>query len=121
MENSNIIDGQEAVFSDMTEKEHRVRRVGTFTFGISLIGMGLFFLINIFLPSVGYTLLFKLWPFIFISLGFEVLLASVRGADSKLIYDKTAMILVFIVTMFGLCTAFLSQMIQYGMNHMTIY
>ncbi len=111
---------QKFVVEKYTPEKTQNRRVGTFTLGLSMICVGLFFLINIFLPTVGYTLLLKLWPFVFIFLGAEILIACFQQEEHKLIYDKTAIILVFVLTVFGMCMAFLAQMVQYGLAHISV-
>ena len=55
------------------EKQIRVRRVGSFTFGIVLILTGALFLVHIFFPAFNYYLIYRFWPVILILLGIEVL------------------------------------------------
>lgn len=97
--------------------EIREHRVGTITFGVTLIGFGILFLLNILIESIGYSLILKLWPILFILLGIEVLFANTKGDKIHIIYDKTAFILIALVTVFAICMASMSQMIQWGLMH----
>ena len=81
----------------------RTHRVGTITTGISLIAFGIMFLLHLFVDSISYELIFKLWPVIMIGLGIEVLLSSF--SKEKIIYDKAAVILMFFVAFFAMSMA----------------
>ena len=49
------------------------RRVGTFTFGISLILFGVLFLIKTIFKSFNYAFIFHMWPIMLIMLGGEII------------------------------------------------
>ena len=51
----------------------RTHRVGTLTAGLSFITFGVLFLLHLFINAISYDLIFKLWPFIIIGLGIELL------------------------------------------------
>ncbi|MDF2844988.1 MAG: hypothetical protein K0R00_3414 [Herbinix sp.] len=53
----------------------KTHRVGTITLGGMLITFGTLFLLRIFVTTISYHIIFKLWPIIFILLGIEVLLS----------------------------------------------
>lgn len=78
----------------------RTHRVGTITTGISLIAFGVMFLLHLFMNSISYDLIFKLWPIIMIGLGIEILLSSF--SSQKIIYDKAAVVLMFFVAFFAM-------------------
>ena len=80
----------------------KTHRVGTFTLGGMLITFGVLFLLRIFLTTLSFGIIFKLWPVIFIFLGLEILIANFRQTGVSLIYDKTAFALIIILTFFAM-------------------
>lgn len=82
----------------------KTHRVGTITLGGMLIAFGTLFLLRIFIPTISYGIIFRLWPVIFIFLGFEILIANHKhkDGDSTLIYDKTAFALIIILSFFAM-------------------
>ncbi len=64
-----------------------VRRVGTLTMGFSLIAAGVVALITIFNPDFNLSLAFKLSPVIFILLGTEILIGSIRHKGERIRFD----------------------------------
>lgn len=104
----------------MNKKTVTIRRVGSFTFGLTLVATGVMFLINIFFPALDYRVICRFWPFILIILGLEVLLGSrhhnveVLDAEgkvveqSKIIYDVPAILLMIVLTGFSMCMAVIS-------------
>ena len=80
------------------EKENRVHRVGTFTTGFSMIIFGVLFLLHSFGKVISYEMIFQLWPMMIIGLGIELLLANI--IKRRFVYDKGAIILLFIMTLF---------------------
>lgn len=86
------------------KKTIRTRRIGTFTFGIVLIGFGVLFLVHMVYPQMSYELIFRLWPMIFILLGGEVLVGSFR-ADERFVYDGAAIFLMVLLICFAMAMA----------------
>ena len=82
----------------------KTHRVGTITLGGMLITFGVLFLLRIFFVTLSYSIIFKLWPVIFIFLGFEILIANFKQKDGEaaLIYDKTAFALIIILSFFAM-------------------
>ena len=78
----------------------RTHRVGTITTGLSLIAFGVLFALHLFMNVISYDLIYKLWPVILIGLGVEVLF-SVFAKD-KIIYDKGAICLMFVIAFFAM-------------------
>ena len=76
----------------------RVHRVGTITTGLSMIIFGILFLLHGFGYMISYEMIFQLWPVILIGLGIELLLANM--IKRKFVYDKGAIILLFVMTLF---------------------
>lgn len=92
----------------------KTHRVGTITLGGMLITFGVLFLLRLFLPDLSYSVIFKLWPIIFIFLGGEILLANFRQREEKLIYDKTALALIIILSFFAMGMAITELCIDYA-------
>lgn len=75
------------------------RRVGTFTFGVTLVVFGLWMLCALLLPELDLIWVLKLSPLILVLLGVEVLLAARQGSTMK--YDWVGMLLCCLIV----CTA----------------
>lgn len=88
----------------------RTHRVGTLTAGFSFITFGVLFLLHLFINAISYDLIFKLWPFIIIGLGIELLLSNFT--NKSIIYDKAAVVLVFLITFFAMGMAGADLFIQ---------
>ena len=98
----------------MERQTIRIHRVGSVTFGVVLVVMGVMFLLHVFFPRMDYEMIFHFWPLILISLGVEVLFGSrqkafeIRKEDGKLIeqgrvvYDVAAIILTMVLTLFAM-------------------
>lgn len=91
----------------------KTRRVGTLTLGITLIVMGIAFLVQMLLPFITTSIIFRAWPLIFIFLGVEILFSNWKYADREFIYDKVGIFLTMILIFFAMFLAFFSYMIQY--------
>ncbi|URZ01881.1 hypothetical protein CLAUR_018780 [Clostridium felsineum] len=78
------------------------RRVGTLTFGILLIASGIAYLCINILGLPIYNMLLKLWPLVFILLGFETLFLNHLSIkkNTTLRYDFISFILIFITLFF---------------------
>lgn len=85
------------------EKQIRTHRVGSITAGISLIALGILFILHIFVDLLSYGFILKLWPFIMIGVGTEILVSNF--SERKFVYDKGAVILLFLVMIFAVCMA----------------
>ncbi len=92
----------------------RIHRVGTITTGLSFIAFGLMFILHLFMNAVSYDLIFKLWPMILIGLGVEVLISNFK--TDSIVYDKAAILLMFILALFAMCMAGADMMFQYMAN-----
>lgn len=98
----------------------KAHRIGTFTFGISLIGFGILFLINTVFHILGYGIILKVWPVVFILLGIEILLANMKQDGEVVIYDKAAVAMIAVLLVFAMVIGFISQVVSYGMMHMNV-
>lgn len=100
----------------------QTHRIGTMTCGILLVMFGILFLINIFIPQMNYHMIFKLWPFIFIFLGLEVLAGNYKAfraetakeGSIQFIYDKAAIFLMICLSFFAMLMASVDYFIQFG-------
>lgn len=79
----------------------KIHRIGTITFGVTLVTAGLLFLAHTFLPGLEYIMIFRLWPCIFIMLGLEILWGS-RKDETEFKYDVFAIILMLILIFFAM-------------------
>jgi UDP-N-acetylmuramyl pentapeptide phosphotransferase/UDP-N-acetylglucosamine-1-phosphate transferase len=99
----------------------KTHRVGTFTLGGLLIVFGILFLLRIFYIGITYDLIFKLWPTIFIFLGGEILIANFKEQGEKLLYDKTAFVLIFVLSFFAMGMAVVDYCLNFAYNYITVY
>jgi len=83
----------------------RTHRVGTVTLGCILIIFGILFLLRLILPALSYEFIFQLWPSMLIMLGVEVLIANMRSEKVEFIYDKGAVFLMIMLSLFALFMA----------------
>ena len=95
------------------EKENsiRVHRVGTITTGLSMIIFGVLFLLHGFGYMISYEMIFQLWPMILIGLGIELLLSNM--IRRKFVYDKGAIVLLFVMTLFVIGMAVVDMCFEY--------
>ena len=85
------------------ENQIRTHRVGSITAGLSMIVFGILFILRLFIESLDYTLIFRLWPLMIIGLGVELLISNYKS--DQVIYDKPAVVLLFITTIFAMSMA----------------
>ena len=97
------------------------RRVGSFTCGAAMVGFGLLFLLNTLFGLVDYTQIFSLWPLLLICLGVEMLVSNLKYSDTErftLVYDKGAIMLTILVTIFavgmGITDYCIQCVVRYG-------
>lgn len=86
------------------------RRVGTVTLGAILVLYGIVFLLHSFIEGMSYYLIFRLWPIIFVALGIEVLISSIRFKEQEFKYDFAAIIIICILIVFAMGMAGLDWM-----------
>lgn len=94
----------------------QVRRVGSVTFGITLICYGILFLLRIFLPALKYHFIFQCWPVVFILLGIEILVENHKGRtqEQKVIYDFAAIFMLAAMLLFAMIMAVIDYAMRYG-------
>lgn len=76
----------------------KLRRVGTFTFGLLILVVGVVMLVQILVPSFDAFAVAKFAPAALVLLGIEILIYSARP-DVKLKYDLLSVILVFVISL----------------------
>lgn len=91
-------------------------RVGTITLGVTMVSIGILYLIQIFWGGIEYAWICKLWPVIFILLGVEILLANARK-NGNFVYDKVGIVLTFVLTMFAFVLAAVQQVVEISMRY----
>lgn len=81
----------------------RTHRVGAFTSGICMVAFGIMLLLHTLFHIMTYEMIFELWPLVLIGMGIELLLSNVF--KNRIVYDKAAIVLLFVMTIFVLCLA----------------
>lgn len=79
----------------------RTHRIGSVTFGASLVLFGVLFLVRLLFPALKYTFIFHLWPIVFIMLGVEILIETHREGI-QVVYDKAAIFMMIILLIFAM-------------------
>ncbi len=97
-------------------KDIQTRRVGSVTFGITLVCYGILFLVHIFVPMVRYSVIFRCWPVIFILLGSEILVENYkcRRKEWKIVYDFPAVIMLGVMLFFAMIMAAIDYELAYA-------
>lgn len=90
----------------------KIRRIGTVTFGVTLVAAGLLFLARTFLPELKYIMIFRLWPCIFIMLGVEILLSG-RKEQVEFKYDVPAIFLMLALIFFAMGMGAAEALLEY--------
>lgn len=94
----------------------RERRVGTFTLGCMLVIFGVLFMLHALGNVISYEMIFHCWPLILISLGVEILFALY--VKKQLIhYDKGAIVLLMVLTLFCMGMAVADQAYTYAARY----
>lgn len=99
----------------------RVKKIGTVTLGAVLVLFGFLFLVHTFWQGLDYTMIMKCWPLILISLGVETLLSVRQHTEEiKWVYDKAAVVLLFLLSLFVMMMAVVQFMLEVGAIHFQI-
>jgi len=81
----------------------RTHRVGAVTTGLCMVGFGTVLLLHTMFGLMNYEAIMGLWPLILIGLGIELLLSNIW--KGKIVYDKAAIVLLFVMTLFAVMLA----------------
>ncbi len=81
----------------------RTRRVGSVTFGMTLILFGVLFLLHMVVPTLHYELIFQFWPVVFV----EILVENHRSNAEKcrFVYDFPAILMLVVMLLFAMVMA----------------
>ena len=88
-------------------------RVGTITFGVSMIAFGAMFMVHMFIPAFSYRFILSMWPCVLIMLGIEILLGS-RQKNVRFTYDAAGIVLTGVMLVFAMCMAGMEVILQHG-------
>ena len=93
----------------------RTRRVGSVTFGLTLILFGVLFLIHTVMPSLHYEMIFQFWPVVFVLLGIEILIENHKSNTDqcKFVYDFPAVLMLVVMLLFAMVMAAAEFSLQY--------
>lgn len=113
------MEAERVQMSETVSQTQRTRRVGSVTFGLTLILFGVLFLINIMLPTLHYEMIFRLWPVVFIFLGIEILVENHRTNAEKcrFVYDFPAIIMLVLLLLFAMMMA----AVDYAFTYQNLY
>ncbi len=93
------------------DKTIRVHRVGSITTGLSMIVLGIAVLLHLIFGLISYEWIFRMWPLMIIGIGIELLLSNF--SKEKVVYDKAAIVLMFLVSFFAVCMAGMDMFLKY--------
>lgn len=79
---------------------YHTHRVGSITAGVSMMVFGGMLLSHSLLDIMDYQRILSFWPVILIGLGIELLLSNF--CVKKIVYDKGAIVLMFVMTFFAI-------------------
>lgn len=93
----------------------KTRRVGSVTFGLTLIVFGVLFLVHMAAPSLNYEMIFNCWPIVFVLLGIEILVENRKSnaAGYRFVYDFPAILMLALMLFFAMMMAVVDCAIQY--------
>lgn len=113
------MEAERVQMSETVSQPQRIRRVGSVTFGLTLILFGVLFLVNIMLPTLHYEMIFRLWPVVFIFLGIEILVENHRTNAEKcrFVYDFPAIIMLVLLLLFAMMMA----AVDYAFTYQNLY
>ena len=77
----------------------RIHRVGSVTAGICVVGFGVLFMLHTVCGLLDYRVILDMWPLVLIGMGVELLLSNLF--KGKIVYDKAAIVLLFVMTLFA--------------------
>ncbi|MDE6387686.1 MAG: DUF5668 domain-containing protein [Lachnospiraceae bacterium] len=100
-------------------KNVQTRRVGSLTFGVTLVCYGILFLVHTFVPMIRYSYIFRCWPIVFILLGSEILVENhkCKTKEWKMVYDFPAVIMLGVMLLFAMIMAVLDFEMAYQMGY----
>lgn len=106
----------EQVMMGKEDRVIRTRRVGSVTFGLTLICFGIMFLIHIAVPAFRYDVIFRFWPIVFILLGIEILVENHKSNQEgcRFVYDFPAVVMLVLMLFFAMMLAAMDYAMMHG-------
>lgn len=89
--------------TELKTTNKKVHRVGSITFGIILILLGIALLLQLIFPAITYSVILDFWPVTLIVLGLEVLIANMRSDQTDFQFDGWSILFLFLVLGFTIC------------------
>lgn len=86
-------------------------RVGSITAGASMVVFGVLLFMHTVFGTMNYETIFSFWPLMLIGLGIELLCSNF--SKKKIVYDKAAVFLLIIMTLFVITIAIVDLCLQY--------
>lgn len=83
----------------------RQRRVGTLSAGMIFVVFGIIFMTKVIFGYLNYMFILSLWPLILIILGLEILISYFAFKEESVKYDKGAIFLIVLLTLFSFAMA----------------
>lgn len=107
METQEMLEKDAAPIKEKEPEVLRTRRVGSVTFGLTLILFGVLFLVHIAAPFLNYRIIFELWPVTLILLGVEILVENhgSKTGQYQFTYDFAAILMLLLVLLFAMVMA----------------
>lgn len=101
----------------------RTHRVGTITFGVTLIACGVLFLISQFSHAFSLETVLSFWPVVLIALGVEVLVgyAITHSGKATFKFDWLGMVFTALTVLFSMGMAFCYVIITHSDIWRTIF
>lgn len=102
-----------AASNKIPPENRRVHRVGSISFGMILILLGILLLLRLMIPALTYTVILDFWPVTLIVLGLEVLLANCRSDRVTFQFDGWSVFFLFLILGFTICIGILDTVLAY--------
>ena len=90
----------------------RVHRVGSITFGLTLIVTGILYIASLVFGVIRPETVMRFWPTVLIALGLEVLVSAAGHRD--FVYDKAAIVLTCTMLLFSMILGCISAALSGG-------
>ncbi len=97
------------------ENTYYTHRVGSVTAGASMVMFGVLLFIHTVFGTLDYEKIFSFWPLMLIGMGIELLLSNF--SKKKIVYDKAAVFLLIIMTIFVITIAIIDVCLQYTYSY----
>ena len=79
----------------------KMHRIGSITFGGTLVIFGILLLAQMFFPQIAYWQILRFWPVVLIFLGGEILIGNLNSEKVQFVYDGWAIVLTCVMLLFA--------------------